>query len=283
LGIKLGHFRYGEFTWKPLHADISVDHDKIGVAVTEANLCGISTPGIVKATPQGLSLDFKPASRNQELRPTLTCLVSEQVDMTGNFDFTGEIMGRAKPEELVRSLRGNFEFLARDGRIHRAKVLSTIFGLVNVTEIFFGKFPDLGREGFPYDSITVKGNLQEGKLILKEAIMDGSSMELVGHGEVDLMAEKMDLTVLVAPLRTVDYAIKKIPLIKHILSGTLVSIPVKIKGDLANPKVEPFAPSAVSSELTGIMKRAFRLPMEVIHPFRSGKEEKEAGSQGMSR
>ncbi|MCK5553833.1 MAG: hypothetical protein KAJ09_11855, partial [Deltaproteobacteria bacterium] len=115
LRVKLGYFEYGTFTWRPLHADISVDHDKIEVAVTEANLCGISTPGIAKTTPQGLSLHFKPASRNQELPPALTCLLNkgEEVNITGKFDLTGEIMGRAKPEELVRSLRGNFEFLAR--------------------------------------------------------------------------------------------------------------------------------------------------------------------------
>jgi hypothetical protein len=274
LGIKLGYFRYGEFTWKPLHADISVDHDTVKVTVTEANVCGISTPGIAKTTPQGLSLDFKPASRNQELRPTLTCLVSEQVHMTGKFDFTGEIMGRAKPEELVRSLRGNFDFLARDGRIYRLKLLSTIFDLVNVTEILIGKFPDMSRQGFAYDSITVKGNLQEGKLILKEAIMDGSSMELVGQGEVDLIAEKIDLTVLVAPLKTVDFTLKKIPMVRDILGGTLVSIPLKVTGDLANPTVRPLAPSAVGSELKGIMGRNFRLPIQVMQPLRRGKEGK---------
>ena len=185
-------------------------------------------------------------------------------------------MSRAKPEELVQSLQGNFELVANKGRIYRSMLLLKIFGLINVTEIFRGKFPDLGKEGFAYDSFIVKANLQEGKLILKEAILDGSSMELVGQGEIDLMAEEMDLTVLVAPLKTVDFVVKKIPLVRQILTGTLVSIPVKVEGDLANPTVKPFAPSAVSSELTGIMKRVFRLPIKVIQPLRPGKE----GEQG---
>ena len=276
LGVKLGHFKYGRFTWRPFHAAVSFDHGGIEVTVTEANVCGISTPGIVELTSQGLSLDFKPTCTGQEPGPVLACLLGTDPQITGNLDLKGEIMSRAKPEELVQSLQGNFELVANKGRIYRSMLLLKIFGLINVTEIFRGKFPDLGKEGFAYDSFIVKANLQEGKLILKEAILDGSSMELVGQGEVDLMAEKMDLTVLVAPLKTVDFVVKKIPLVRQILTGTLVSIPVKVEGDLANPTVKPFAPSAVSSELTGIMKRIFRLPIKVIQPLRPGME----GEQG---
>jgi hypothetical protein len=283
LRIKLGHFKYGRLTWKPLHADISLDHDTVKVTVTEAIVCGISTPGVVEVTPQGLSLDFKPACTGLEPGPVLACLLGTDPQITGNFDLRGEIMSRAKPKELVQSLRGNFEFRARDGRIYRSNILLKILAVVNVTEIFRGKYPDLGREGFAYDSFTVKANLEEGKLILKEAVLDGSSMELVGQGEVDVIAETMDLSVLVAPLKTVDFAVKKIPLVRDILRGRLVAIPVRVRGDLRNPTVRPLFGSAVGSELTGIMKRAFRLPVKVVPPFRSGNEEKEEGSQGMSR
>ena len=157
--------------------------------------------------------------------------------------------------------------------------MSRIFALVNVTEIFRGKFPDLRKEGFAYDAITVKGNLQKGKLNVEEAILDGSSMEIVGQGDIDLIAEKMDFTLLVAPLKTVDFVVRKIPLVRSILGGTLVSIPVKVKGDFANPTVSPLAASAVGSELGGIMKRTFRLPIKIIEPLRPGKEEKEGGFQ----
>jgi len=268
LGIKLGHFKYGRFTWRPLHANISLDHNTVKVEVSEASVCGVSTPGVMIVTPQDVSLDFKPICIGQQPGSVLACLLGTDAVMTGNLDLKGEIMGRGKPEGLVQSLKGNFELVANKGRIHRSNLLLTILAFVNVTEIFRGKYPDLGKEGFAYDSFTVKGNLQEGKVILKEAILDGSSMELVGQGEIDLMAGTMDLTVLVAPLKTVDFAVKKIPLLRDILGGALVSIPVRVRGDLRNPTVRPLSPSAVGSELIGIMKRTFRLPMKVIHPLR---------------
>ena len=273
LGVKLGYFRYGRFTWRPLHANISLDHNTVKVEVTEASVCGVSTPGVMIVTPQDLSLDFKPICIGQQPGSVLACLLGTDAVMTGNLDLKGEIMGRGKPEGLVQSLRGNFELVANKGRIHRSNLLLTILAFVNVTEIFRGKYPDFGKEGFAYDSFTVKGNLQEGKLILKEAILDGSSMELAGQGEIDLMAGKMDLTVLVAPLKTVDFAVKRIPLVRDILGGTLVSIPVRVRGDLGNPTVRPLSASAVGSELVGIMKRTFRLPIKVIQPLRRGKGE----------
>jgi hypothetical protein len=266
LGVKLGYFRYGRFTWRPLHATISRDRNSLKVEVTEASVCGVSTPGVMIVTPQDVSLDVKPICTGQQPGPILACLLGTDAVMTGTLDLKGEIMGRGKPEGLAQSLNGNVELVANKGRIHRSNLLLTILALVNVTEIFRGKYPDLGKEGFAYDSFTVKGNLQGGKLILKEAILDGSSMELAGQGEIDLIAGKMDLTVLVAPLKTVDFAVKQIPIVRDILGGTLVSIPVRVRGALENPTVSPLSPSAVGSELVGIMKRIIRLPMKIIQP-----------------
>ena len=148
---------------------------------------------------------------------------------------------------------------------------------MNFTEIFRGELPDLTKEGFAYNSITAKSDLENGKLLLREVLIDGSSMEIACSGDIDLIDKKLDLTVLVAPLKTVDRIVKKIPLIRDIIAGTLVSIPVKVRGDLANPKVTPLAPSAVGSGLLGIMKRTLKLPMKVIRPvLPEDKEEEDA-------
>ena len=275
LGVKFGYFKYGRFTWKPMHVAISFMAGGINVAVTEANLCGISTPGVVKVIPQDVSLDFKPVCRGQRLRPVLACLFDVDLDATGNLDFKGEITSRAKPEELVQSIRGDFAFIARDGRIYRSIPLSRVLGLLNTTEILRGKLPDLKKEGLAYNFIEVKGNLRNGKLMIKEAIMDGRSIEIAAQGEMDLIDQKIDFTVLVAPLKTVDFVAKKVPVVKGLLGGTLVSIPVRIRGDLANPKVSVLSASAMGSELIGIMKRTFHLPLKVIQPLRVDTEEKE--------
>ncbi|HUV77924.1 MAG TPA: hypothetical protein VMW06_07690, partial [Desulfobacterales bacterium] len=47
---------------------------------------------------------------------------------------------------------------------------------------------------------------------------------------------------------------------------SLISIPVRIEGDLNNPRVTPISPTAVGSGLLGIMKRTLRLPVKMIEP-----------------
>ncbi len=273
LRIKLGYFRYGKLTWKPVHAAISFMAGGIKVAITEANLCGISTTGTVGVSPKVVRFRINPLSKNEELDSVLACLLDKKGFIRGNFDLKGEITGRGREEGLTRSLGGNFEFLARDGRIYRSISLSRVLGLLNTTEIFRGKLPDLGKEGFGYGFIEVRGNLQDSKLLIKEGIIDGASIEIVGQGEIDLINQKVDLRVLVAPLKTVDFFVKKIPKVRDILKGTLISIPVRVRGDLANPKVSALSPSAVGSELQGIMRRTLRLPIKVIQPLLPGKGE----------
>lgn len=273
LRLKSGNFQYGGFTWSPFHADISFLRDRLEVAITKANLCGISTPGILKITPQDLQVDFKPVSRDQELDTTLTCLGNKKGPVTGRFDFEGQIMGKGKSQDLARSLRGNLEFVSSNGRIYRYGLLAKIFALLNLTEIFRGKLPDVVGEGFAYNSIRVKGNLQNGKLALNEAIIDGSSIGIVCEGDIDLLDKNLDLTVLVAPLKTVDSILKKIPLVSHILGGTLVSIPVKVTGDWGDPTVTPLSASAVGSGLLGVMERTLNLPIKIIEFLLPQKQE----------
>jgi uncharacterized protein YhdP len=143
-------------------------------------------------------------------------------------------------------------------------VLAKIFALLNVTEILVGKLPDLVKEGFAYDSMEAKGNLHDGKLTVKEGTVDSPSMKIVWQGDIDLITKKLDLTVLVAPLKTADRIIEKIPWVGEVLGGTLISIPIKVTGDIRDPTVTPLSASAVGSEILGIMKRILRLPFKII-------------------
>ena len=74
--------------------------------------------------------------------------------------------------------------------------------------------------------------------------MSGSDIEF------DLQNGRFDLTLLVAPLVTLDRIFEHIPLIGGILEA-LDTIPLSAKGTLDNIQIYPLAPSAVGYELTG--------------------------------
>jgi len=159
----------------------------------------------------------------------------------------------------------------KDGRINKMTVLSRIFSYLNVTELLRGKVPDLGKEGFPYRTLAIRGEMNDGKFLLGEATMDAPSMGIVATGEVDVINRKGDLKVLVSPLGTVDAVVRMIPVVRYILAGTLVTIPVAVRGDLDDPKVTPLEPAAVGEELLGIVERTLKLPAHIISPILPGK------------
>ncbi|MBW2174696.1 MAG: AsmA-like C-terminal domain-containing protein [Deltaproteobacteria bacterium] len=265
--MKTESFTYDNYSWKPLHADISFERDRVSVGVRTADLCGVSMPGSIDFSPGKVQLDLKPKSERQELDSALACLANKKGLVVGKFDFDGNVTAKARHEDVLKSLQGNLRLDTDGGRIYRWGLLAKVFAILNVTEVFSGRLPDLTKEGFAYDSATVQAEFQGDKLVVKEMVIDSPSMELACLGNINLVNKKLDLKILVAPLKSVDSVVKKIPLVNHVLGGTLISIPIKVEGVVGDPTVTPLSPSAVGSGLMGIMKRTLELPFKIIEPL----------------
>jgi hypothetical protein len=264
--LKSNSFAYGEFTWEPFNADISVSGEKIDVAITEAALCGISFPGSLEINPQKVSMEFQPAADNKDLKSTTACLFDTEGHMRGSFDLRSKFTGEGEGEELIKSLNGNLQFRAGEGRIYKGGLLAKIFAFLNFTEIFRGELPDLVQDGFAYKSIEATSTIQGSTVHIDKTVIDGSSMTIVANGKVDLASTQVDLELLLAPLKTVDYFIKKTPLVRDIFKGSLISIPVKVTGEYSSPEVTYIPTSGVSSSLSNIMKNSLQTPFKIIEP-----------------
>ena len=267
--LKSDSLVYDQTTWQPFTAEIQLGADSINVNVIHAEIHGIATSGemAIKKSHGNLTLKLKTDARNQPLEPVINRLFKEGEKITGHFDLDGVLKAQCPFDVIPTSLTGNFELVARDGIIFRAMVLSNILTFLNTTEILFGKNPGIGKEGLAYKTIKLKATLDKGRLNLTEAVMDGASMELICQGYIDLIDKKLDLTVLVAPLKTVDRIIKFTPLVNYILAGSLVSIPLKVTGDYAHPEISILPVSAVGRGLLGILERTFKLPLKIIEPI----------------
>ena len=271
--FKANSFQYGRFIWKPFWTNITIGPKSVEAKVMEASLCGVSTLGVVRILGEELSFDIYPAIKARQLNQVLSCLQGEEIRMTGVVDLKGRLFSKGQPQELLQSLKGDLELQAKNGQIYDMVVLSRILELINITEIYRGKLPDLKKEGLLYHLIVLKGSFHNGKFVIKEATLDGKTLEMVAKGELDLINEEMKLTVLVAPLKTVDRIIKFIPLVRDILAGTLISIPVDVRGRLKDPKVSYLSPTAIGEELVEMMKRTLRLPFKLFEPFLPPKKE----------
>ena len=98
---------------------------------------------------------------------------------------------------------------------------------------------------------------------MKEGALRAPTLGIASTGEVDLRNSKVDMKVLAAPFRTADWIIRKIPLVRHIMGKTLVSVPLKVTGDLKDPGVT-FDPVGVGTGLLGILERTIMLPVTIV-------------------
>ena len=84
-------FTFNQYTLNPVQASISFDPDCISVEITDANICGISCPGVLDVTPQDISLNFQLLGHNQELDTTIKCFGDEEKLITGKLDLDAQV------------------------------------------------------------------------------------------------------------------------------------------------------------------------------------------------
>jgi hypothetical protein len=119
-------------------------------------------------------------------------------------------------------------------------------------------------------------NNETADVTLKKAALCGIStpgtLKVSGSNiEFDLQNGHFDLTLLVAPLVTLDRIFEHIPLIGGILEA-LDTILLSAKGTLDNIQIYPLAPSAVGYELKEMLKKTVERPINLIHGGKSSED-----------
>ena len=108
---------------------------------------------------------------------------------------------------------------------------------------------------------------KDNNLIVDRAIIRGEGLNLFAHGHIDLADYDADLALLVAPFKTFDTIISKVPILGGPVMGeygSRVNIPVAIKGPISDPIITPLHPEAVGEALLNIVKDTFLLPYNII-------------------
>jgi hypothetical protein len=269
LALNVGKILYDRHRLDDVSGKAVLYADRLEVEFQKATLCGIAVPGAIRYAPESMALEVRPAVTGGQLSETGACLFGEGNRADGRFSLQGTVAGKGKPDTIVSTLQGGLNFSSQEGLIRESvgfNVLRRVLALVNITEVFAGSMPDFSRSGFRYNSIKSRADIEEGTLFIREMVVDGKNITLTAQGSVDLVDKALDLTVLVAPLKTVDRIVGKIPLVSDVLNGTLVSIPVQVRGTLDAPEASFMSPQAVGSGLIRITEQTLRLPLKLIHP-----------------
>jgi hypothetical protein len=270
-------WRANAVTWKALRwrnaeGVVAFEDRGIEITVAKADLCGLRCKGSVYSHAGSMTHSFQFWADEADLASTLMCLFGKDAHIEGKFLLDADIWAEGKKDPLKEASQGSLLFISRNGRIYRWTLLSRLFSMLDVIGLFKGNFPDFTQEGFKYDQFVITGELRDGYIYIKEMVIDGPAMKIVGEGRVDLVKGEADIVVLVAPLKTVDTVISHIPIVGRIVTGkngTFISVPFSVNGPFANPRVTLMPPEAVGGGLWGVLKRTLQTPVEMFKTLTS--------------
>lgn len=267
LRLDTDYFSAGRWTARPARAEIAFNPDGTHIRLNEATVCGIHLSGTAMVQPANLELNFRTTAVRRPLAPTLDCFSGKDLRITGMYNLSGAFTSTGEASKWFDHLRGSVSFAARAGRIYHDLAVVQALEYLNTTDLLKGKFPNSAREGVPYDSMTFRGTVEKRVLRMDEVIVSSPVADVTGRGVLNLSSRTIDSIYLVAPFPSTDAVLKNLPLLKHIFGGTLVTIPVSVKGPYENPTVTALPPDQVADELGQMMKRLLMLPFTLISPY----------------
>jgi hypothetical protein len=271
--IHAGRMTLKGYRFAPVQAVAILDNGGVSVDMIEAGFCGIDIAGQIRFGQGGIGMLLKPSAEKAALRDTDQCMagasITERLEGTVSVKGLLESSGRSG-EELINNLKGGLDVQIIDGRVYNvgaAGFFTNLLAFISVNQLIDGVMPDLRRNDFQYKSLTAELSFKEGVAHLEEGVLKSNAVNIVANGKYALADKEMNLVLLVSPLTTVDWIVERIPLVGNILQGTLVAVPVGVKGAAADPRVVPLSPTAVGSRLGGILKRTLKTPFRILSPL----------------
>jgi hypothetical protein len=198
------------------------------------------------------------------------CILGKDLGVTGTYDLSGRFRSRGSQETLLRSLQGDFDFSAKQGRILGDRVVKGVIAYLNSTSLLKGSHAALLEEGVPYEAITFRGTFQDGVITLSEGAIKSREIHITAAGDLDLRKGTLALMVLAAPFTSLDRMLGKIPIVKHIAGSALIVVPARVEGTFDKPTVKALPVSAVGTNITNLMKNIVQVPVKIVEPNHPG-------------
>ena len=307
VSLKIDRVEYGNYTIHGFMGTLGILGERAGIEVLmrRGSICNLPITGKVRIplankgqNTYELTLPRRklPEEKQPRFQDVVPCIFPETKGkeplIEGPFRVWGEIKARDTGDgEILNHLHGHLDIRStpkkKKGVIHKFNLVSKLLDILNPLDLA-QKLSTLTVKGIPYDKLLIKLYFEGDTWPIKEMALSGPAIKLVATGKLKKGGEEIDATILVGMLKTVNRIIKNIPLVntvvRHVLSGkhgSIVSIPVSVVGPIENPMVIPLSPTAVGSEIFGIVKRTLGLPIKLLSPLTSqGKEKKSDNKSG---
>ena len=229
--------------------------------------------GWIEPVEKGIRFEIKPRLSNMEAEAFLRALLQkgkeEKVVVTGRVSIDkAKLEGEGEDFQKAKgSLNGDLRLEIENGVIERFNVLSKIFSILNVSQLFKGRLPDLTTKGLPYRQIIGSIHVKDGIASAEDLVIESDAMKITLFGKLDLGKNLIDAKIGIHPLVTLDTVLSNVPIAGYIITGkdnAFLSFIYEVKGDLDNPKIEAIPLKSMGEGFLGIIKRLLETP---LRPF----------------
>ncbi|RNC67500.1 MAG: DUF748 domain-containing protein [Desulfuromonadales bacterium] len=188
--------------------------------------------------------------------------------ITGTLSLQADVTAKGESvADLKKSLLGNVKLTLEEGKLRQFSTLSKVFSILNVSQLFSFRLPDMVSDGMPYNSIKGTLALKDGTVSTTDLFIDSNAMNISTVGKIDLIKEEIDATIGVQPLQTVDKLVNRIPIVGWILTGKdkhLISAYFEAKGKITDPTVTAIPVKSMAKGVFDMFKRVFQLPAKLF-------------------
>jgi len=265
INLKTDLLKIDDLTLNNIDSRILLKKERTHIKVNKAFLCDIETEGYINFKNKNIDFEFPFKAYNKaDIQDLLYCLFKKTEFMNGKYSLECRFASNSSRKEFRENIHGSIKLTAEDGRIYKFTLLSRILSLLNVSRVFKGTIPDISQKGFSYKTITIESDIENSIIQLNKGIIDGEDMTMFFTGWIDPLNDKINLTCIVAPFKTIDLIIEKIPIVNTVLGNRLISVPFSITGKFSNPAVIPMHPAAVSKGLLNMLSDILKTPVRLL-------------------
>jgi hypothetical protein len=266
LRLRAAAIAVNRYTAHDVSMVLSLGKDRATVDLAHASICGVGLDGKLLISGGTLELSIRPQVHGGTLGESIRCILHEDLRLTGTYDLSGSFTSRGSWSTLLRSLQGDFDLSAKQGRIQSDRIVKGVIAYLNSTSLLKGSHTALLQEGVPYEAITFRGKLQDGVISLSEGVIRSRDIHITAEGDMDLRGGTLALNVLAAPFTSLDRLLGKIPIVKHIAGNALIVVPARVEGTFEKPTVKALPVSGVGTNISNLMRNIVQTPVKIVEP-----------------
>lgn len=256
--------------FKRLHTELAYEKRVLNVQALEAASMGgkVSTKGKIDMNGPMPRYQTKFSVDKISAEELIKRSGWKNATIIGPFSAQGElaVMGGTL-SDMKKTVQGRVTVNMGKGVIRDYPILSKIFSILNVSQLFKFQLPDMVSDGMPYNEINANFLFGDGFVSTNDLFVKSDAMNIAAIGKTDMIREEIDATFGVQPLQTVDKIVSRIPVVGWIITGkegTFVTTYFQVKGKVRNPTVTAIPFQSMATGVVDIFKRVFQLPVKIF-------------------